>query len=82
MAVPLLICGIEGFVVQFNSGDCVDYSQWLLADGGTKNECTFLSQPAYNKILAFLDDIAALRSELTKPSYHRFRQEGNIYVPG
>ena len=82
MALPLLICGIEGFVVQFNSGYCVDYSQWSLADGGTKNERTFLSQPAYRKILAFLDNVAALRVELKKPSYHCFQEEGNIYAPG
>jgi hypothetical protein len=82
MALPLLICGIKGFVVQFNSGYCVDYSQWSLADEGTKAERTFLSQPAYDKILAFLDDVAALRAELKKPSYHCFQQEGNIYVPG
>jgi hypothetical protein len=81
MVLPLLICGIEGFVVQFNSGYCVDYSQWSLADTGTKNERTLLSQPAYNKILAFLDDVAALRAELKKPCYHCFRQEGNIYAP-
>jgi hypothetical protein len=81
MVLPLLICGIEGLVVQFNSGYCVDYSQWSLADEGTKNERTFLSQPAYNKTLAFLDDVAVLRAELKKPCYHCFRQEGNIYVP-
>jgi hypothetical protein len=81
MALPLLLCGLEGFVVQFNSGYCADYSQWLLADRGIKEDRTLLSQESYNKILGFLEGVAALRAELGKPPYHRFRLEGNIYVP-
>ena len=81
MALPLLICSIEGFVVQFNSGYCADYSQWSLADRGIKDDRTLLSPQAHSKILGFLDGIAALRAELGKPSYHRFQLEGNIYVP-
>ena len=78
IALPLLICGIEGFVVQFDSGYCADYSQWSLADRGIKEDRTLLSPQAHSKILDFLDGVAALRE---KPSYHRFQLEGNIYVP-
>jgi len=81
MALPLLICGIEGFVVQFHSGYCADYSQWSLADRGIKDDRTLLSPPAHGKILDFLDGVAALRAELGKPPYHCFQPEGNIYVP-
>jgi hypothetical protein len=81
MALPLLLCGIEGFVVQFDSGFCADYSQWSLADRGIKDDRTLLSPQAHSKILDFLDGVSALRAELGKPSYHRFRLEGNIYVP-
>jgi hypothetical protein len=81
IALPLLICGIEGFVVQFNSGYCADYSQWSLADNGIKDERTLLSPQAHSKILDFLNGVAALRAELGKPPYHRFQLEGNIYVP-
>ena len=81
MALPLLICSIEGFVVQFDSGYCADYSQWALADRGIKDDRTLLSQESYHKILDLLDGVAALRAELGKPSYHRFQMEGNIYVP-
>jgi hypothetical protein len=81
MALPLLICGIEGFVVQFDSGYCADYSQWSLADRGIKDDRTLLSPQAHSQILDFLDGVAALRAELGKPSYYRFQLEGNIYVP-
>ena len=81
IALSLLICGIEGFVVQFDSGYCADYSQWSLADRGVKDERTLLSPQAHSKILDFLDGVADLRAELGKPPYHRFQPEGNIYVP-
>ncbi|HID64893.1 MAG TPA: hypothetical protein EYP49_19415 [Anaerolineae bacterium] len=81
IALPLLICGIEGFVARFNSGYCADYSQWLLADRGIKDERTLLSPQAHSKILDFLDGVAALRAKLGKPPRHRFQLEGNIYVP-
>ena len=81
IALPLLICGIEGFVVQFDSGYCADYNQWSLADKGIKDDRTLLSPQAHSKILDFLDGVASLRAELGKPPYHRFQLEGNIYVP-
>jgi hypothetical protein len=81
MVLPLLISGIQGFVVQFDSGYCADYSQWSLADRGTKNERTLLSPPAHRKILDFLDGVAALRTERGVPATSRFELEGNIYVP-
>lgn len=81
IALPLLICGMEGFVVQFHSGYCADYRQWSLADKGIKDDRTLLSSQARSQILDFLDGVAALRAKLGKPFYHRFRLEGNIYVP-
>lgn len=81
ITLPLHICGIEGFVVQFNSGYCADHSQWSLADSGIKNERTFMSLEAQNKILNFLNGIAEIRAELGRTVYHRFQMEGNIYVP-
>jgi hypothetical protein len=81
MALPLLICGIEGFVIQFHSGYCADYSQWSLADRGVKHDRTLLSQVSYTKILDFLDSVAALRADLAKPHHRRFQLEGNVYVP-
>jgi hypothetical protein len=81
MALPLLLCGIEGLIVQFDSGYCADYSQWSLADRGIKEDRTLLSEESYSKILDFLDGVAALRAELGKPPHYRFQLEENIYVP-
>jgi len=81
MALPLLLCGIEGFVVQFDSGYCADYSQWSLADRGIKEDRTLLSKESHSKILDFLNGVAALRAELGKPPHYCFQLEGNIYVP-
>jgi hypothetical protein len=81
MILPLLICGIQGMVVPFDSGYCADYSQWSLADQGTKNERTLLSPPAQRNILGFLEDVAARRTERGMPATSRFQLEGNIYVP-
>jgi hypothetical protein len=81
IVLSLLICNIESFVVQFDSGYCADYSQWSLADRGIKDDRTLLGSKAHSKILDFLDSVAALRAELGKAPYHRFQVEGNIYVP-
>ena len=79
--LPLFICGVEGFVVQFNEGYCKDYRQWSLADHGIKREHTFMQEEAYSKILNFLSGAAEIRGKLGKKAYHRFRLERNIYVP-
>jgi hypothetical protein len=81
IALPLHICGIESFVVQFNSGYCADYSQWSLADTGIKNERTFVSAEGRRTILDFLDGVGEIRAELGMTVYYCFQLEGNIYVP-
>ena len=81
VVLPLHICGVEGFVIQFDSGYCADYGQWSLADKGIKNERTFMSLEARNKILDFLDGVAKVRMESRKTVCHRFHLKGNTYVP-
>jgi len=80
-SLPLLICGIESFVVPFEKGYCADYGQWSLADRGIKNERTSLRPQDRIRIFSFLDSVAELRSKMGKPPSHRFQMEGNIYVP-
>ena len=79
--LPLLICGIEGFLVGYSSGNCSDYEQWLRADRGIKKEITTLSASAYEKVVTLLDRLAAQR-EIEGVHYTRFLRRGNIYVPG
>jgi len=77
---PLIICGIEGFLISYASGNCLHYQQWLLADKGIKREMTVLSSPAYDKILTLLQGAAEQRAK-EGMRYGRFVRQGNIYVP-
>jgi hypothetical protein len=80
IALPLMICGIEGFLIGYASGNCMDYEQWLLADKGIKREMTFLSPTAYDRVLSLLE-VAADRRENEGSYLSRFLREGNIYAP-
>ena len=80
IALPLIICGIEGFLVGYASGNCMDYQEWLQADAGTKREMTTLRPGAYEKLLTLLRRLAE-RREKEGLLYVRFARRGNIYVP-
>lgn len=36
ITLPLLICGIRGYLIEYSSGNCRDYQEWLLADRGSR----------------------------------------------
>ena len=81
IALPLLICGIEGLVVNFipGRGDCADYVQWLQADRGIKPTCTELEEASVTRISQLLKQV-----RLTKGGerpYSHFERRGNIYYP-
>lgn len=80
IALPLLVCGIEGVLVGYNSGNCSDYGQWLQADRGFKDELTTLSGSAHERVLTLLEDLAAER-EKEGLRWTRFLRRGNIYTP-
>lgn len=80
IALPLLVCGIEGLLVGYSSGNCMDYEQWLQADRGIKDEITTLSGSAHEKVLTLLGDLAAER-EKEGVRCTRFLRHGNIYIP-
>jgi len=80
IALPLLICGVEGFLIGYASGNCMDYEQWSLADVGIKKEMTTLSPSAHHRLLAVLEDLSE-RREKEGLRCVRFVREGNIYVP-
>jgi len=81
ITLPLLICGIQGYLIEYISGNCCDYQEWLLADRGIKEEMTTLPPGGQVKILGLLDSLASERETMRRPRYRRFRREGNIYVP-
>jgi hypothetical protein len=77
---PLTLCGLQGYLVGYDSGNCADYEQWLLADDGIKPERTALHTMARSRIITWLEGIAAERAREGR-RYSRFSREGNIYVP-
>jgi hypothetical protein len=80
MILPLLICRIRSLLVGYGEGDCRDYGQFLLADGGVKDERTHLNPTAHAHVLGFLQDVASARRG--RGRYHsRFHRDGPLYVP-
>ncbi len=77
ITLPLLICGIRGYLIEYSSGNCRNYQQWLLADRGIKKEMTTLRPEVYEKILGLLDLWASMRGS----PWRRFQRETNIYTP-
>ena len=80
MILPLLICHIQSLLVGYGEGDCRDYAQFLLADGGTKGERTYLNPTAHAHVLDFLQDVASARRARGR-HYRRFHRDGFLHVP-
>jgi hypothetical protein len=80
MILPLLICGVPSLLVGYSAGDCRDYTQFLLADKGTKGERTFLSPTAHSRVLDFLQGVVPT-DQVKGPYHRRFQREGPLYVP-
>jgi hypothetical protein len=77
---PLAMCGLEGYLVGYASGNCTNYGQWLLADEGIKHERTALDAASHGRIISFLEGLA-LKRAAEGLRYARFQRQGNIYVP-
>jgi hypothetical protein len=80
IALPLVICGLEGYLVAYESGNCVDWEQWLQADRGIKNEMTAMDPAANAKVLALLERCAG-RMASEGVHYTACERQGNIYTP-
>lgn len=80
IALPLIICGLEGYLVGYESGNCVDWERWLQADRGIKNEMTAMDPAANAKVLALLERCADRRAS-EGVHYTAFERQGNIYTP-
>jgi len=73
---PLLICGVDVFLMAYERGFCRDYREWRSADKGNKNEMTELSKESWKKIFDLLSESRDVNSQ-----FQRFRREGNIFYP-
>jgi hypothetical protein len=80
--LPLLICGVDAFLIAYASGACRDYQEWRRADLGTKPEQTWLDPESWEgliKLLRTVEDGISAASQGKKSM--RFRREGNIFHP-
>jgi hypothetical protein len=80
IALPLTICGLEGYLVGYESGNCVDWEQWLQADRGIKNEMTAIDRAGHARVVSLLEQCADTRGR-EGVQYDKFERQGNIYVP-
>jgi hypothetical protein len=80
IALPLVICGLEGYLVAYESGNCVDWEQWLQADRGIKKGMTAVDPEAYSKVLTLLERCADQRAS-EGVRFNEFQREGNIHTP-
>ncbi len=81
MSLALLTCGLEGYIFPYDTGACVDYNQWLRADGGDKRERTTLAAHSRVRLLHLLERIATGRQRPKGPA-SPYEWEGNVFSPG
>ncbi len=72
----LFICGIDAYLLAYDSGYCKDYKEWRQADLGTKNDMTKLSEESMEKLFAWLG-----QTDIPKITPHSFSRTGNIFYP-
>jgi hypothetical protein len=72
----LFICGIDAYLLAYNSGYCKDYKEWRLADLGTKEERTTLSEESWEKLFDILG-----QADVPEIPPKCFRRTGNIFYP-
>jgi len=75
-AVGLLASGMRGWLLPFANGDCRDYTTWLRADRGVKDEQTILDAPTHRTLRALLEDAATRKTPAT-----RFERRGHVLYP-
>ena len=74
-AVGLLVSGIRGRLLPYDRGDCADYTTWLEADRGNKEDRTSISESN----LEIIDNLLGAAVKETNPL--TFKKHGNILYP-
>lgn len=75
-SVPLLAVGVRARLFPYERGDCADYSTWLQADIGIKNEQTHMREEDLSTLRGLLQSAAG--SALLE---RRSEKRDNIYFP-
>lgn len=81
MSLAVLICGLEGYIFSYDTGACVDYSQWLRADGGDKPERTTLAPHSMARMLNLLERIATGDDGRLRRPAVSYEWKGNVFMP-
>jgi len=81
LSLAMAICKLCGWVLPYERGDCRDFSAWMRADGGIKEEQTSPSVSAHQRLLSLLNEVAALRAATGRVNARRFLPSGPKYVP-
>jgi len=81
LSLAMAICGLRGWVLPYARGDCRDFSAWLRADRGVKDERTSPSISAHQRLVVLLEEVAAVRAASGRGNAQRFRRSGSMYVP-
>jgi hypothetical protein len=72
----LFICGMDAFLLAYDSGYCKEYKEWRLADLGDKENRTTLSKESSEKLFGLIS-----QRDVSDASPQSFRREGNIFYP-
>lgn len=72
----LFICGLHACLFAYDSGYCKDYKEWRLADLGTKEDRTTLSEESLEKLFDLIG-----HSNSPQTPAQSFRRKGNIFFP-
>lgn len=72
----LFICGIDAYLVAYETGYCKDYIEWRKADLGDKQDRTSLSKESMENLLSLIN-----RSDASAAPPHAFKRKGNIFYP-
>jgi hypothetical protein len=73
----MVICGMQGRLYPFESGDCRDWATWRLADDGSKDEQTLL-HPTH--CCSLKQTLCACHEE-GMPTDRFFTKKGNLFSP-
>lgn len=80
--LPLFICGVDSLLLEYATGSCADYGQWLRADRGFKKERTTLSPESEKRLLGWLEKLETAEWKGgPKREGRRFIRGGNIFYP-
>jgi len=81
ISLAMTLCQLPGLVLDYNAGDCQNYHAWLQADNGVKPERTFLTPAAHQRMIAWMNSIAAIRKARGIPQSVCYHLHDHFFHP-